>query len=187
LKNLAPIAAQARSRQLPPALRFLATAIVAAIVLYGIWQQQQADPHRPYSQSDPAQLDPAPPAHDEPAQDEPPAVRPRTAPTAAVRNTIAGQIIRNESGAVIFRGEIDLAPTLERITNGERLSFPHDGTTFQNRERRLPQKSAGYYREFVHPTAGQRGPGPQRIVTGQQGEIYYTPDHYRTFQRLDQP
>ena len=184
-----PIAAQARSRQLPPALRFLATAIIAAIVLYGIWQQQQAESHRPSSQNNPAQLDPAPPAHNEPAQHQPPSSLPSGAsvPAAAARTTIAGQTIRNESGAVIFRGEIDLAQTLERIERGERSSFSNDGTTFQNRERRLPQKSAGYYREFVHPTAGQRGPGPQRIVTGQRGEIYYTPDHYRTFQRLDQP
>jgi guanyl-specific ribonuclease Sa len=56
---------------------------------------------------------------------------------------------------------------------------------FQNREKRLPQKPAGYYREWVHPTPGLRGPGPQRIVTGKEGEIYYSPDHYETFRRLD--
>jgi filamentous hemagglutinin len=25
------------------------------------------------------------------------------------------------------------------------------------------------------------GAGPQRIVSGQGGELYYTPDHYKTF------
>ncbi|WP_404995342.1 ribonuclease domain-containing protein [Cupriavidus pauculus] len=25
------------------------------------------------------------------------------------------------------------------------------------------------------------GVGPQRIVTGRNGEVYYTPDHYKTF------
>jgi len=33
---------------------------------------------------------------------------------------------------------------------------------------------------------GINGAGPQRIVTGNGGEIYYTPDHYQTFIRLDQ-
>jgi filamentous hemagglutinin len=31
------------------------------------------------------------------------------------------------------------------------------------------------------PTPGVSGPGPQRIVTGKNGEMYYTPDHYDTF------
>lgn len=39
----------------------------------------------------------------------------------------------------------------------------------------------GYYNEFVHPTLGARGAGPQRIVRGRGGELYYTPDHYKTF------
>jgi guanyl-specific ribonuclease Sa len=64
-------------------------------------------------------------------------------------------------------------------------SHRNDGAEFQNRERRLPKRPAGYYREWVHPTPGLGGPGPQRIVTGGEGEIYYTPDHYRTFERLD--
>ena len=76
-------------------------------------------------------------------------------------------------------------PRWPASTPGERLRFPNDGATFQNRERRLPKQPAGYYKEYVHPTPGLSGPGPQRIVMGQQGETYYTPDHYRTFQRVD--
>jgi guanyl-specific ribonuclease Sa len=84
-------------------------------------------------------------------------------------------------------GDVDIGSTLGRIRRGERLHFSHDGSTFENRERRLPQRPAGYYKEYVHPTPGVDGPGPQRIVAGKQGEIYYTPDHYRTFQRMDRP
>jgi len=71
--------------------------------------------------------------------------------------------------------------TLARIRSGQ--GFPHrnDGTVFQNREGVLPAKPIGYYREWVHPTPGVAGPGSQRVVTGQGGEAYYTPDHYRTF------
>jgi filamentous hemagglutinin len=104
---------------------------------------------------------------------------------AAIRTKISNQRIRDERSDVVFRGDVDVGPTLARIERGERLRFSHDGATFENRERRLPRQPPGYYQEFVHPTPGLGGPGPQRIVVGREGEIYYTPDHYRTFQRLD--
>jgi filamentous hemagglutinin len=73
---------------------------------------------------------------------------------------------------------------LERIENGE--GFPHrnDGSVFGNREGRLPPQPEGYYREYVHPTPGESGPGAQRVITGAGGEVYYTPDHYGTFTRV---
>ena len=84
-------------------------------------------------------------------------------------------------------GELDLTDTLERIAKGE--SFPHrnDGGTFGNRERRLPNKPRGYYKEYVHPTPGVRGPGPQRLVIGNGGDVWYTPDHYETFRAVVKP
>jgi guanyl-specific ribonuclease Sa len=103
----------------------------------------------------------------------------------SVRTEIKGAVIRNQDGRVIFRGTVDLSETLARIKRGEQDSHPNDGSIFQNREKRLPKQPSGYYREWVHPTPGQRGPGPQRVVTGKKGEIYYTPDHYETFERLD--
>jgi guanyl-specific ribonuclease Sa len=102
------------------------------------------------------------------------------------RTRVAKQTIRNEDGKIVFQGDVDVGPTLVRINRGEQLEFTHDGIVFQNRERRLPPKPAGYYHEYVHPTPGLDGPGPQRIVRGRNGEIFYTPDHYRTFQRLDE-
>jgi filamentous hemagglutinin len=78
-----------------------------------------------------------------------------------------------------------LRATLERICRGERHPHRRDGAVFANRERRLPERPFGYYHEWVHPTAGMRGPGPARVVTGAGGEVYYSPDHYQTFVRLD--
>jgi guanyl-specific ribonuclease Sa len=74
--------------------------------------------------------------------------------------------------------------TLDRIARGE--SFPHrnDGSVFQNREGRLPNRPGGYYKEYVHSTPGAKGPGAQRVVVGGGGEVYYTPDHYQTFVQL---
>ena len=62
--------------------------------------------------------------------------------------------------------------------------FPHrqDGSTFGNREQQLPQRPRGYYREYTVDTPGLGDRGPRRIVAGRGGELYYTPDHYVTFQ-----
>lgn len=73
--------------------------------------------------------------------------------------------------------------TLDRIARGESDPHRNDGTTFLNRERRLPAHSENYYKEYVYREPGARSPGPERVITGRSGEVYYTPDHYETFQR----
>ncbi|HEX4415098.1 MAG TPA: ribonuclease domain-containing protein [Lacipirellulaceae bacterium] len=98
--------------------------------------------------------------------------------------TVRNARVTDEDGSVIYRGDVDLGPTLDRIDRGKRLRFSHDGIVFENRERRLPQKPSGYYHEFVHPTPGDDGPGGQRVVLGREDEVYYTPDHYHTFRRV---
>ena len=109
----------------------------------------------------------------------------KAAPTAAADPlVINGLSLRDSSGRTIYQGQIDLAPTIERIAAGRRLRFPNDGTTFQNRENRLPRRPPGYYREWVVPTPKEPGPGPQRLITGEGGEVWYTSDHYRSFRRL---
>lgn len=97
---------------------------------------------------------------------------------------VENQSIRDLNGRVVFRGTVDLTPTIERIERGEANRHRNDGTNFQNREGRLPRKPSGYYKEYVHPTPGINGPGPQRIIIGKEGEIWYTPDHYNTFQQI---
>lgn len=64
--------------------------------------------------------------------------------------------------------------------------FPHrqDGRSFGNREKLLPQRARGYYREYTVRTPGARDRGARRIVAGRGGEFYYTADHYRSFQRI---
>jgi hypothetical protein len=88
-------------------------------------------------------------------------------------------------GKVIGIGTVDIGPTLDRIGKGLPYPHPNDGTIFKNRKTPLPPKPDGYYTEYVHPTPGVSGPGSQRIVTGKCGEIYYTPDHYGTFIRVN--
>ncbi len=80
-----------------------------------------------------------------------------------------------------------LEHTLRLIRQGG--PFPHrqDGTTFQNREGRLPRAASGYYREYTVSTPGASNRGARRVVTGGQPPdvYYYTEDHYHSFIRLE--
>jgi ribonuclease T1 len=75
---------------------------------------------------------------------------------------------------------------LGRIHAGGPHPYARDGTVFRNRERLLPARRTGYYREYTVPTPGARDRGARRIVAGKVGEFYYTDDHYRSFRRIRQ-
>jgi ribonuclease T1 len=69
--------------------------------------------------------------------------------------------------------------------------FPYvkDGIVFGNRERRLPPKPRGLYREYTVKTPGARDRGARRIVCATQPPrppeaCYYTDDHYASFRRI---
>lgn len=74
--------------------------------------------------------------------------------------------------------------TLALIAKGGPFPYDKDGTIFNNRERRLPGKPRGYYREYTVKTPGARNRGARRIVTGSDGDKWYTEDHYETFRRI---
>ncbi|MFO8045319.1 MAG: ribonuclease domain-containing protein [Halomonas sp.] len=92
---------------------------------------------------------------------------------APVEQRLSGQIQVDETRRLIDRGG----------------PFPHtqDGTTFHNRERLLPQRPRGYYREYTVETPGLSHRGARRIVTGgDPPEIFYfTDDHYASFRVLE--
>jgi len=88
-------------------------------------------------------------------------------------------------GKEIYVGDIDVNVTLDRIRSGKHVSEPHDGAVFNNRERRLPVKDRAWYREFVHAPKGFPFPGPQRVILGKSGEVYYTGDHYKSFTKVN--
>ena len=74
--------------------------------------------------------------------------------------------------------------TIALIDRGGPFPYQKDGATFGNRERLLPRQSSGYYREYTVITPGSPDRGARRIVAGAAGELYYTADHYATFQRV---
>ena len=77
--------------------------------------------------------------------------------------------------------------TLALIQRGGPFPYRKDGTTFQNRERLLPTKPRGYYREYTVPTPGARDRGARRIVAGGNPPevFYYTADHYSSFRQIE--
>ena len=42
----------------------------------------------------------------------------------------------------------------------------------------------GYYHEYTVPTPGSSDRGARRIVTGHEGQYYWTGDHYDSFQQI---
>ncbi len=75
------------------------------------------------------------------------------------------------------------------IRSGGPFPYAKDGVTFGNRERLLPRKPRGFYREYTVTTPGARNRGARRIVCGgepptQPEACYYTADHYASFQRI---
>ncbi len=78
----------------------------------------------------------------------------------------------------------EASETLARIRSGGPFPYAKDGAVFANRERALPSRRRGYYREYTVKTPGVRNRGARRIIWGAGGEYYYTEDHYRRFRRI---
>jgi len=77
------------------------------------------------------------------------------------------------------------AQTYELIARGGPFPYEKDGTVFGNRERLLPIRHRGYYREYTVKTPGLGHRGTRRIVCGGEAKkpdtCYYTADHYASF------
>lgn len=83
----------------------------------------------------------------------------------------------------------EAAQVWAQIKTGGPFQHERDGITFGNRERLLPSRPNGYYREYTVPTPGERDRGARRLITGGEGgprqELYYTADHYDSFVVVD--
>jgi ribonuclease T1 len=81
--------------------------------------------------------------------------------------------------------------TYRRILSGGPFPYGKDGAVFGNRERLLPARNRGYYREYTVETPGSPDRGARRIVCGGDrptvpDACYYTGDHYASFRRIAQ-
>jgi len=77
---------------------------------------------------------------------------------------------------------------LALIREGGPFPYERDGVRFGNREKLLPPKPGGYYREYTVKTPGANNRGARRIVCGGPPRTpdvcYYTHDHYQSFSRI---
>lgn len=78
--------------------------------------------------------------------------------------------------------------TYRLIHQGGPFAHEKDGIVFGNRERLLPARKRGFYREYTVPTPGLNRRGVRRIVCGGQPKTpdtcYYTADHYASFRQI---
>lgn len=79
---------------------------------------------------------------------------------------------------------IEAINTLVLISEGGPYPYRQDDGTFQNREGILPDRSSQHYREYTVDTPGASNRGARRIVSGADGERYYTDDHYDSFREI---
>ena len=79
----------------------------------------------------------------------------------------------------------EVAETLRAVQRGGPFPHDQDGETFFNREGLLPDRPAGYYREYTVETPGSPDRGARRLVIGADGATYFTRDHYDSFVRID--
>jgi len=70
--------------------------------------------------------------------------------------------------------------SLEKYAPGKSIG----GSYFGNYEKKLPTKSGRKYTECDIDTKGASSRGAKRIVFSNDGLIYYTEDHYETFELL---
>ena len=78
----------------------------------------------------------------------------------------------------------EASQTLRLIEQGGPFPYRKDGSTFGNREQRLPPRSHGCYREYTVPTPDSRDRGARRIIAACDGPRYYSADHYRSFRSI---
>jgi guanyl-specific ribonuclease Sa len=69
---------------------------------------------------------------------------------------------------------------LDRYAKGKCIG----GDRFGNRERQLPTEQGIRYYECDIDTMGKDGRGARRIVYSDDGDIYYSDDHYRSFTKI---
>ncbi|AYN43941.1 ribonuclease N [Streptomyces dangxiongensis] len=102
-----------------------------------------------------------------------------SAPGASAPAWAAGMATVRES-----RLPAEARRTLALIDRGGPFPYARDGVVFGNVEGRLPRQRRGHYHEYTVRTPGSRDRGARRVVTGQDGETYYTDDHYKSFRAV---
>ena len=113
--------------------------------------------------------------------------------TAATVSLAKGPAAADEASTTVALAVLppEAQATHRLILAGGPFPYEKDGTTFFNRERLLPAKPRGFYREYTVRTPGARNRGARRLVCGGEPPTkpeacFYTADHYASFRRIVQ-
>ena len=95
----------------------------------------------------------------------------------------------NEAVVALSDLPVQAQRTHALVFAGGPFPYAKDGTVFGNRERLLPRKARGFYREYTVKSPGVRHRGARRLVCGGEPPTrpetcYYTEDHYSSFRRI---
>ena len=121
------------------------------------------------------------------ASDEPPPVSPSSAYTEATPAPDDVPATDPDSGLpYVALGDLppEAARTVDLIDAGGPFPYDKDGSTFGNYEGILPDRYDGYDSEYTVETPGSDDRGARRIVAGSEGELFWTEDHYESFERI---
>ena len=151
----------------------------------------------------PAQT-PKPTAAPTPAPTKSPTPAPTKAPTPAPTETPSDEVALDEDGSYTTKEDVALyihtyghlppnfmtkkeaeaagwsGGALDRVVPGMCIG----GDRFGNYEGLLPKAKGRQWTECDINTLGAKSRGPERIVFSNDGLIYYTPDHYESFELL---
>ncbi|WP_245155114.1 ribonuclease domain-containing protein [Nocardioides sp. 1609] len=143
--------------------------MLVLVVAVGIWLINGGDPGTPTGNSGatPIATDPVGPEPSSPAGSSP------TGSSPSEDGVVAVADLPPEAAGVI-----------RLIDAGGPYPYRQDGGTFGNYEGLLPDRGRGYYEEFTVPTPGEDDRGARRIIAGADGELYWTADHYASFERI---
>ncbi len=128
---------------------------------------------------------------DAPSGSEPPEGEDETPQGPAFPTAVAPSraSIDEVSGLPVVRLE-DLPPeaaeTVALIGAGGPFPYADDGETFLNSAGLLPAQEAGYYSVYTVEAPGSAEPSTRRIVSGTDGELYWTDDLYESFRRIEE-
>lgn len=164
--------------------------VASVLLVLAVWWLQSQDDDSDGRADDRASSSSSPTASrsSSPAPSTAPSTGPSSAPTTAPSTRATTGPSTDEDG-IAYVDLADLPPeaaeTVELIDAGGPFPYPgKDGSTFGNFEGVLPDRERGYYAEYTVETPGLDHRGARRIIAGDGGELYWTEDHYESFERI---
>lgn len=159
----------------------LLVVMVLAAVLIGELRDEDGDSSAPTPE---ISISPSP----SPSGDESPEADDETGP--AYPTAVAPSAPRIDPGSGLVLVDLadlptEAAETVELIDAGGPFPYTDDGETFLNSAGLLPEREVGYYQVYTVETPGSVDEGPRRIVTGADGELFWTADRYESFSRVE--